>query len=1127
MNGQRRLWKPDLAAYHQSLLLPLWLKPDERGLRWTGGQAYLAIGKDVLAVRPKAETDLWEVHQPAGRDGYTPLLETNGMGAWRHDSELPQEWDRLALFRRLGYSAVEINDTIALQILAVSGVEVGHLRQAFLDLSSPPALLVDTVHRFRADHAVSQFIEQLQVAQSAPLADSELLLRLLTSLRDWPADTGLSIFDSAGKLLKAFEPASGPASKQIKLDQGLVQKGQFFPIILAALSAAQRERLLGSSIDGPTAQALELVRLLAKEADLHRLDLFAWIYRRNEAVHDAQAAPLLAGFPGLPVSVADELVRNADTHEWNELSAARVPLRLAEEARRYLQVVRLSQAYEGLYLNATGWQDTDRLVFATLEQLPGWSGGIYVLMIELAFYVEDAAHIGTNDASEQLLFSARKDSYIAQDADFKRLAYLPKRTRAHYFEALWKGLSAQRRKALGVETDDHGVAFRQKITTLALQRRTSAERVLGIPENRPGYLSPMRLADPVKDTPMVESLTHLTAPSTGSPALAHRAQELYPMHSPEQINRFLTALGKDEVLALRRLESLRVEFQTIRETLETWVNRETWYQDPDGPRLKVSRLSKSRAAQAIIRSWRRETPGTRTGEGMLYDLRFPELRLGELPVIRGDFSHVGTLVMERVGASAGLSAFLQNFSTLRTLSLTGNFLTRLPQAIGRMSRLAHLDLSDNQIRLTRESVTLLADVKQLRTLSLNFNPALSLAPDVSQMQRLELLALRGSGISEWPQGASGLPNLRTLDLRDNQIDRVPEEVFKAFVALNRGTNIQGNALVPESLRRVAIYQQLSGISFGVITSDLLREEAQVLVGLAQVTPWLAGASAEQILRKDRLWTSLSAYPDSRALFNLLEQLRYTADFRAVYAEFSSRVWDVLEAAAEDDTLRRSLFRMANIGRISADGSSLLFSDLQVRVLYFRAMAAATTEGRTLESVMVGLARGLFRLQEVEKLALNEINARARSQAGTNQQALEISLAYRVGLAARLDLPGQPRAMSTRLSVEVLPAKLDEAYDAVLQAEQTSEFYESIYAQGFWIEFLESTCRDQFAAISDRTALAFTQLDGQLGLTREAFTRRMNAVVDNFKNERRELFKSLTTHALTRNPSPQLPRTAAE
>ncbi|PMZ43061.1 hypothetical protein C1X25_32875, partial [Pseudomonas sp. GW247-3R2A] len=93
---------------------------------------------------------------------YSPELETNDVGAWRHDSELPQEWDRLKLFRRFGYTRDKVPDTTATHILAVCGIEDTVLRQAHVDRSRPPALLVDTVQRFRADAAVTDFIEQLK-----------------------------------------------------------------------------------------------------------------------------------------------------------------------------------------------------------------------------------------------------------------------------------------------------------------------------------------------------------------------------------------------------------------------------------------------------------------------------------------------------------------------------------------------------------------------------------------------------------------------------------------------------------------------------------------------------------------------------------------------------------------------------------------------------------------------------------------------------------------------------------------------------------------------------------------------------------------------------------------------------
>ncbi|MEX5669530.1 hypothetical protein ABFV57_32215, partial [Pseudomonas neuropathica] len=88
------------------------------------------------------------------------------------------------------------------------------------------------------------------------------------------------------------------------------------------------------------------------------------------------AAPVQEQFADLPASVADELVQNADATEWLQLDDAKVPLRLAEEARRYARIVRLNRAYEGLYLDAASGLDTDRLVLNTLKHLPGWPNDV-------------------------------------------------------------------------------------------------------------------------------------------------------------------------------------------------------------------------------------------------------------------------------------------------------------------------------------------------------------------------------------------------------------------------------------------------------------------------------------------------------------------------------------------------------------------------------------------------------------------------------------------------------------------------------------------------------------------------------------------------------------------------------
>ncbi|HCS42378.1 MAG TPA: hypothetical protein DIW52_06060, partial [Pseudomonas sp.] len=734
--------------------------------------------------------------------------------------------------------------------------------------------------------------------------------------------------------------------------------------LLKALDTQERTSLLGLTTTDETLQAQSLGTVIAEQSKLKKLPLFARLYQRSDVITQTKAAPVQAKFPGLPASVADELVQHADVSEWRELEDAKVPLRLAEEARRYAQVVRLNRAYEGLYLDAASGLDTDRLVLNTVKHLPGWPNDVFVEITEWAVHSQEKASIGSTSAVHKLFIEAYPDRFKASDANNKVLSTHLKRTRAHFFQTLWEGLPVNTRKVLGVEANDAGVALRKKITMLALQRRGAIAQAIGIEELRVGYSSPMGLADRLTERAILLGVPPTSDLSTRSPEQVQRAQELYPSQSSAQIERFLTTLGTDEVLAIRALESLRLEIQTIRNALERWVHRDTHYQEGDGPRLKVPKLSKERAAHSILRAWRKEAELIPDTPETLYSLSFDAQPLGDLPVIVGNFSHIGTLEMDKVGASAGLNAFLHNFTNLRTLSLTGNQLSRVPLAIEAMARLKHLNLSDNQIYLTPESIKLLSDRDHLRTLDLSFNPALGRTPAITALRHLRDLALRGTGIVDWPVGVNDLSELQSLDLRDNLIAQIPETVFKARSELNRGTNVNGNPLSASSLRDIAAYQQSSGISLGVLTADYRQVAIAQPDSARHGSIWMGGLTGADLASKQALWNSLSNYPWSRDFFHLLAQLHDTADFNLLQIDLSRRVWDVLEAAGEDDVLRRTLFRMARIGRTSAEDVSALFSDIEVRVLCFRAVVAARSENRSLEGELVRLMRGLFRLQEV-------------------------------------------------------------------------------------------------------------------------------------------------------------------
>lgn len=138
--------------------------------------------------------------------------------------------------------------------------------------------------------------------------------------------------------------------------------------------------------------------------------------------------------------------------------------------------------------------------------------------------------------------------------------------------------------------------------------------------------------------------------------------------------------------------------------------------------------------------------------------------------------------------------------------------------------------------------------------------------------------------------------------------------------------------------------------------------------------------------------------------------------------------------------------------------------------------------------------------------------------------MEISLAYRIGLAERLQLPAQPLEMNFRLGVEVIPQTLDWVYSEVVKAEHTTQLIDWVTDQDFWTEYLESAHREQFDEMVIRAAAAFAHLDSQQNYTREQFTQSMNGIVTNFANERAVFYRRLTSHALQRHPGLALPVT---
>ena len=302
-NSRGRLWNPDLAVYQQSLRLPRALAADVRGLHWLDGQAYLPLDTGLYAVRPKATTDLWEVLPPVGSDEtYSPVLETNDVGAWRHDSELPQEWDRLKLFRRFGYSRDELSDTTARQILSVCAIDDSVLRQAHVDRSQPPALLVDTVQRFRADAAVTDFIERINDPSRASQADPDLQLHLLTASSHWPGIYAVKVVNAAGRQVESSWHDHCRGGENHHSQSRRVAHGAVPDLVAVGPGQNASRKSSGHQLCGrDSPEQRSWPGSLPNRLKVNRPQLFERIYQRTEVTSDARVTFLMGQiYPSSP-----------------------------------------------------------------------------------------------------------------------------------------------------------------------------------------------------------------------------------------------------------------------------------------------------------------------------------------------------------------------------------------------------------------------------------------------------------------------------------------------------------------------------------------------------------------------------------------------------------------------------------------------------------------------------------------------------------------------------------------------------------------------------------------------------------------------------------------------------------
>lgn len=757
-DGGTRLWNPDLQPYESDVSLPDGSVPDELGLHHHAGATLLPLDGKVYEVGKGSAEGAWNVRHPQRANAYRPRLTHNGSGAWAHEVERPMQWQGAQLFRRLGQSAAEFSDVTARRILNVSGIDDAMLRHLHVHSRRPPALLEDTIRRFKLDQQMQTFIADMQSPDPLVYAKADPQIH-----RELLATQGVS-FDAASR------------SQMVRWAQD--NRAAWF---------SAREDAFELSSDPITRQMRQI-------------------------------------FPKLPKTVAQELWREASAADRLHMhNTPGMTPRMAREVLFYLREVRLSRAYEGLYLDSIANEDTDILTLHMLETLKGWPADVRIEVRESNLAGTLLDRIGDPDAVIRKVLVREHRGYQAYGAADEHL-HGPDTL----YAAVLHALPDAQRKALGFADVGQGAELKEALSKQRLLPRPQLRALLGQPPLEAGARSPMRLAlgrggyllgggesTPIDTVPVEQRLRRLF-PTAAEEALEVLRQE---------------HLGAEPLVAMARLEA---EYVTLVNDLQLWAGEVPSLDPQTGAALTAGDIATQKRnreafAEVIQASWsRRLTVANPFDTGRF----FSKLDiLGDLPQLSAEFSHVSEFLLINQGRFLRGDAFLKSFPGLKFLTMRGIRLDSFPAETFQMRSLISLTLEDCNLRLTEATAEGLAHMEGLEELDLDKNP-LGLTPYVGHMTGLSRLHLMSTGLTEAPGGLFSLKKLTFADLTFNQIEELPDELFDVSDTQPTNFNFCDNPLSAETRQRITEYNDNSSLDRKVLIQfedelDVESDEADI------------------------------------------------------------------------------------------------------------------------------------------------------------------------------------------------------------------------------------------------------------------------------------------------------------
>ncbi|MGV8919876.1 MAG: NEL-type E3 ubiquitin ligase domain-containing protein [Pseudomonas sp.] len=945
--GETRLWKPDLAPFAHDAILPSGLQPDDFGLYHYQGKTWLTLEDRLYSVKALPGSDRYRLDHPTKAISYEPLLRHNGAGAWLHELDQPLDWDGLTLFRRLGHSTEGISDVSARRILKVSETHEAVLRHVLSEGQRPPALLDDTLQRFKLDQDIERFIEQ---------GDNPQLQReLLVQDPAWPATETLLADDTLRTVLQRLD------ERQIKT--------------LLGEEFGDGPRSLESRIDA-------LTRKLTAAARAQRSELFDRLYQRQQGSGKLGVEVIRGPFAGrLPLAVAEELLSHASPAELEQLlDEQRLPLRIAEEAREYLQQVRLTRAYEGLYLDSVVNADTDIVILHSLERLPGWSPQVRLEVRNATLHGVLLDSVGPAQAPICRVLVKEGGQYQTFDAEGQHL-----HGRDTLYAAVLHALPDAQRQALGFAHVGQGLELKRALQAQALLPRQDVRPLLRMQPLKPGSKSPMRLADGRPGYPLSGRGVlpgYFTEDSLLDKIRLLELEDAFP----EEILARLSNAGMTRAQIDARLNQLLEEQQQLRSSLDTWA-----LTSASMPELgEARRVSRSRIGEALWDHWRANNLAE-IGRGGA-PLRLERVSLADFPDVLPDFVHerVEGLVLSDFTIDAPVPDIIARLRALNhaigndaaDAELLGRLLDRFPQisalevsrdrvptwpersllinlpevVVTHLPALRELSLVNQGIALDQTQMDFFRSLTHLDRLDLSGNlPSYDPPNDLSGLH-LTWLGLDRLGLLQWPSWIDSLlpEHVAELSLRGNRMTGLPESLLSNPLNPSHHTliSLEGNSLSRSTVLRARLSEQGRATSFRfnmglpavmeTILNLLLQERAALQEAIDQWTEAsssTAPLSDEMIQARRRIGDVLLAHWRDYSLGETFASLHLEAvdlvDFpRQLPDFFYNRVrhLQLSRVTSSPAQLNQFLSRFRQLSNLIMSGHSVPLSELPQALL---------------------------------------------------------------------------------------------------------------------------------------------------------------------------------------------------